>query len=50
MSSLKETEISFLEEIENLEFQQNVKFNTASPGTLDLIFTTSISFYLSNIF
>ena len=41
MSSIKATEISFLEEIENLEFHQNVKFNTASTGTLDLIFTSN---------
>ena len=41
MSSIKETEISFLEEIENLEAHQNVKFNTASTGTLDLIFTNN---------
>ena len=41
MSSIKEGEISFLEEIENLEVNQNVKFNTASTGTVDLIFTSN---------
>ena len=41
MSTIKETEISILEEIENLEIHQNVKFNTASNGTLDLIFTSN---------
>ena len=41
ISSIKETKISFLEEIENLEVHQNVKFNTASTGTLDLIFTSN---------
>ena len=35
MSSIKETEI------ENLEVHQNVKCNTASTGTLDLIFTSN---------
>ena len=29
-----------MEEIENHEVHQNVKFNTASTGTLDLIFTS----------
>ena len=41
ISSIKETKISFLEEIENLEVHQNVKFNTASAVTLDLIFSSN---------
>ena len=41
MSSIKETKISFLEEIENREVHQNVKFNTASAVTLDLIFSSN---------
>ena len=41
MSTIKEPEISFFEEIENLEVHQNVKFNTASTGTLNLIFTSN---------
>ena len=41
MSSIKETEISFLEEIENLEVHQNVMFNTDLIVTLDLIFTSN---------
>ena len=40
MSKIKGNELSFLEEIENLEVHQNVKFTTASTGTLDLIFTS----------
>ena len=35
MSSIKEFEISFLEEIGNLEVHQKITFNTASIGTLD---------------
>ena len=41
MSSIKETERSFLEEIENLEVHQNVMFNTDLIVTLDLIFTSN---------
>ena len=40
MSSIKEAKISFLEKTENFEVHQNVKLNTASTGTLDLIFTS----------
>ena len=40
MSSIKKTEISFLEERENLEVHQNEKFNTVSNGALELIFTS----------
>ena len=38
MSSIKEAEYSFLEEIENLEDRQNIKSKTVPTGTLDLIF------------
>ena len=41
MSSIKETEKSFLEEKENLEVYQNVKFKTASTCTLNLLFTSN---------
>ena len=41
MLSIEETKISFLGEIEYLEVHQNVMFNTASTGTLDLIFTSN---------
>ena len=41
MSAIKKQKYYFWEEIENFEVHQNDKFNTASTGTLNLIFTSN---------